>query len=98
MPWQVRHAGSPRVVRDLSLQQIVDGLQDGQWETTDEVLGPGEERWRTIDAHPQLADIAQDVEAPPQARQLGPKVPAGDIGPKTILTSTRCPVMTQTAP
>src|SRR6516162_9881710 len=30
-------------------------------------------------------------QAPPQARQLGPKVPAGDIGPKTMLTSTRCP-------
>jgi hypothetical protein len=29
---------------------------------------------------------------PPQARQLGSKVPAGDIGPKSILTSTRCPV------
>jgi biopolymer transport protein ExbD len=68
MPWQVRHAGSPRVVRNLTLQQLVDGLQDSLWETTDEVLGPGEERWRPIEAHPQLAEIAQDLEAPPPAR------------------------------
>jgi biopolymer transport protein ExbD len=67
MPWQVRHAGSPRIVRDLTLQQIVNGLQDSLWETTDEVLGPGEARWRSIETHPQLADIAQDLEPPPPA-------------------------------
>ena len=68
MPWQVRHAGSPRIVRNLTLQQLVDGLQDGLWETTDEVLGPGEARWQAIEAHPQLADLAHDLEAPPPAR------------------------------
>ena len=62
MPWQVRHEGSPRVVRDLSLQQIVDGLRDGLWETTDEVVGPGETRWQAIESHPQLAEIAMDIE------------------------------------
>src|SRR5580765_6197255 len=68
MPWQVRHAGSPQVVRNLTLQQIATGLQDGLWETTDEVLGPAEARWQAIEAHPQLADVAQDLEAPPPAR------------------------------
>jgi biopolymer transport protein ExbD len=68
MPWQVRHAGSPRIVRDLTLQQLVDGLQDGLWETTDEVVGPGEERWQPIESHPQLADLAQDLDTPPPAR------------------------------
>ena len=66
MAWQVRHEGSPRVVRNLSLQQIVDGLRDGLWETTDEVQGPGEARFRPIEAHPQLSEIAQDLEAPPR--------------------------------
>src|SRR4051794_15373884 len=65
MPWQVRHQGSPRIVRNLTLPQIVDGLRDGLWEATDEVLSPGEERWRAIEAHPQLADIALDLEPPP---------------------------------
>jgi biopolymer transport protein ExbD len=62
MPWQVRHEGSPQVVRDLTLQQIVDGLRDGLWETTDEVVGPGETRWQPIESHPQLADVAMDLE------------------------------------
>ncbi len=65
MPWQVRHAGSPRVVRDLTLQQIADGLRDGLWEPTDEALAPGETRWRAIEAYPQLAGIAEELEAPP---------------------------------
>jgi biopolymer transport protein ExbD len=62
MSWQVRHEGSPRVVRDLTLEQIVAGLRDGLWETTDEVLGPNEARWRAIEAHPQLAELALDLE------------------------------------
>jgi biopolymer transport protein ExbD len=68
MAWQVRHQGSPRIVGKLSLQQVADGLRDGQWETTDEVLGPGEARWRPIETHPQLAEVAQDVDMPPPAR------------------------------
>jgi len=62
MPWQVRHEGSPQVVHDLTLQQIGDGLRDGLWETTDEVVGPGETRWQPIESHPQLADVAMDLE------------------------------------
>lgn len=72
MPWQVRHEGSPEVLGDLSLQQIVDGLRDGQWETTDEVLGPGDTAWRKIEAHPQLADIAEELATPPPARHEEP--------------------------
>jgi biopolymer transport protein ExbD len=68
MSWSVRHQGSPRVVRNLTLPQIVDGLRDGLWEPTDEVLGPGEERWRSIESHPQLSEVALELEPPPAAR------------------------------
>lgn len=64
MPWQVRHEGSPRVVRNLTPQQIVEGMRDGLWEPTDEVQGPGESRWRSIEAHPQFAEAALDLEPP----------------------------------
>jgi biopolymer transport protein ExbD len=64
MPWQVRHEGSPRVVRNLTPQQIVDGLRDGLWEPTDEVQGPDEPRWRAIESHPQFAEVALDLEPP----------------------------------
>jgi biopolymer transport protein ExbD len=68
MSWQVRHQGSPRVVRNLTLPQIVDGLRDGLWEQTDEVLAPGEERWRSIEAHPQLSEVVLDLEPPRPTR------------------------------
>jgi biopolymer transport protein ExbD len=72
MPWQLRHEGSPQVLSDLSLQQIVDGLRDGLWETTDEVMAPGDAAWRKIEAHPQLAEIAEELATPPPVRQEDP--------------------------
>jgi biopolymer transport protein ExbD len=72
MPWQLRHEGSPQVLTDLSVQQIVDGLRDGEWETTDEVLGPGDAAWRKIEAHPQLTEIAEELATPPLVRHEEP--------------------------
>src|SRR5947209_3646369 len=72
MAWQLRHEGSPEVLADLTVQQIVDGVRDGQWETTDEVLGPNESQWRKIEAHPQLAEIAEELAAPPLVRHEEP--------------------------
>jgi biopolymer transport protein ExbD len=68
MTWQVRHEGSPRAVKDLTLPQIVAGLRDGLWDTTDEVQGPGETGWQPIENHPQLAEVAEEVAAPPKPR------------------------------
>ncbi len=65
MPWQVRHQGSPRIVQGLTLPDIVHGLRDGSWEPTDEVLGPGEHIWVSIESHPQLAEAAAEVEPLP---------------------------------
>lgn len=68
MSWQLRHEGSPQAIKGLTLRQIVDGLRDGLWETTGEVMGPDDTTWRTIDSHPQLAEIAEEIEAPPPPR------------------------------
>ena len=72
MSWQLRHEGSPQALEDLSLQQIVDGLRDGQWEATDEVRGQDETEWRKIEAHPALADIAEELALPPPVRHEEP--------------------------
>src|SRR4051794_6326469 len=68
MTWQLRHTGSPKILKGLSLPQIVEGLRDGLWDVTDEVVGPGETGWQSIENHPQLAEIAAEVEAPPPRR------------------------------
>jgi biopolymer transport protein ExbD len=69
MPWQVRHEGSPQALKDLTLQQIAGGLRDGLWEPTDEVMGPSDRTWQAIENHPLLAEIAEEIEAPPAVRR-----------------------------
>jgi biopolymer transport protein ExbD len=68
MPWKIRHEGSPQA-RTLTLPQIVDGLRDGLWEPTDEVQGPGEPGWTAIENHPQLAEVAAELEPAPAVRE-----------------------------
>lgn len=63
--WKVRHQGSPTAMSDLTLAQVVDGLVEGRWEPTDEVMGPNDTAWVPIETHPQLADIAAELEPPP---------------------------------
>jgi biopolymer transport protein ExbD len=67
MSWQIRHEGSPQSVAGLSLAQILDGLRDGRWAPTDEVKGPNDHDWTAIENHPQLAEAAAELEAPPPA-------------------------------
>src|SRR5438445_2492347 len=49
----------------LTAAQVVEGLQDGLWETTDEVMGPHDRDWVEIENHPQFAEAAADIEPPP---------------------------------
>jgi biopolymer transport protein ExbD len=64
MAWNIRHEGSPQA-RATTLPQIVEGLRDGVWLPTDEVQGPGESAWVAIENHPQLAEVAEELETPP---------------------------------
>jgi biopolymer transport protein ExbD len=69
MSWKIRHEGSPRAMEGLSLPQVVEGLQDGLWEPTDEVMGPDESQWQAIENHPQLAEVAADYEPLPRRHE-----------------------------
>jgi biopolymer transport protein ExbD len=68
MTWKIRHEGSPRSIEGLTLANVVEGLQDGLWEPTDEVMGPGDAAWVAIENHPQLEELAADMEPPPPAQ------------------------------
>ncbi len=63
--WKVRHEGSPTARGDLTLAEVAEGLADGLWEPTDEVMGPNDNAWVPLESHPQLADVAADLEPPP---------------------------------
>jgi biopolymer transport protein ExbD len=65
MSWKVRHEGSPRSVEGLTPGQIAQGLVEGHWEPTDEVMGPQDTDWVKIENHPVFADAAMDLEPPP---------------------------------
>src|SRR6266852_8119607 len=65
MTWKIRHEGSPRSIDGLSPTQVVEGLQDGLWEPTDEVMGPEDADWKPIETHPDYAEVAADLEPPP---------------------------------
>jgi biopolymer transport protein ExbD len=64
MNWKIRHEGSPQSVDGLTVAEVVEGLQDGVWEATDEVMGPADRHWVAIENHPQFEEIAADLEPP----------------------------------
>ncbi|MFO0864916.1 MAG: biopolymer transporter ExbD [Gemmataceae bacterium] len=68
MAWRLRHQGSPQSIRNLTFEQIVQGLRDGVLDPTDEVQSDGETAWQAIENHPQLAEIAEEAEP-----QIAPK-------------------------
>ncbi len=64
MTWKIRHEGSPQSVEGLTTAEVVEGLQDGLWEPTDEVMGPEDRQWVAIENHPQFEEVVADLEPP----------------------------------
>ncbi len=62
--WQIRFEGSGSIVPVASAISVLDGLRSGEWETTDEVRGPGDNDWRPIEDHPTFADSTSDLSPP----------------------------------
>jgi biopolymer transport protein ExbD len=65
MSWRIRHEGSPRSIEGLTAPEVTQGLLDGQWEPTDEVMGPDDPDWVAIESHPKFSELALDIEPPP---------------------------------
>lgn len=62
--WMVRQEGSPNAVSVPSAGEILTGLRDGNWLPTDEVKGPTDAGWRSIETHPTFAETALEIEPP----------------------------------
>ena len=65
MTWNIRHEGSPKPVEGLSIEEVLQGLADGNWEATAEVMGPNDKKWTKLEEHPQFAELAAEFEEPP---------------------------------
>jgi biopolymer transport protein ExbD len=66
--WKVRQEGSPQVRQALSLHQVLQDLEEGEWGPTDEVRGPDDADWKRFEDHPLFAD-AVAFEPLPQPEQ-----------------------------
>ena len=67
--WKMRHQGSPESLDGLTAEQIVEGVQEGQWEPTDEVKGPNDANWTQLEHHAHFAEAMEALDtpfAPPQ--------------------------------
>jgi biopolymer transport protein ExbD len=62
--WKMRHQGSPEALDGLTAEQIVEGVQEGQWEPTDEVMGPNDAAWQPLETHPHFAEVMAELEPP----------------------------------
>lgn len=64
MAWRLRHEGSPQPVpQPLTSEQIVEGLKDGVYATTDEVRGPSDAKWIALESHPHFAEVSEVIQA-----------------------------------
>ena len=70
MSWKVRHEGSPRAVEGLTPEQVLEGLRDGHWAPTDEVIGPQDAGWVRLEDHPQFAEAAEELEPEPASAHV----------------------------
>ncbi len=62
--WHVRREGSPMFAEAPSAQAVADGLKDGVWSGEDEVRGPDDGHWQSLEDHPQFAAIVAELEPP----------------------------------
>jgi biopolymer transport protein ExbD len=65
MRFSIRNEGSPQYVEGVEATAILEGVRDGIWEMTDEVRGPGESNWQSLELHPVFAKAMAEFEPPP---------------------------------
>jgi biopolymer transport protein ExbD len=63
--WNVRHLGSPQSVDGLTADDVIEGVKEGVWETSDEVMGPDDAEWVPLEEHPIFAQAMAEYEPPP---------------------------------
>ena len=62
--WKVRHEGSPVASHDLTFEQVMQALLEGRFSPVDEVKGPNDADWKTIEDHPAFAETCADMDLP----------------------------------
>ena len=48
----------------VSAQDILEGVKEGIWDPTDEVMAPSEREWLSLENHPVFAQAMADYDRP----------------------------------
>jgi biopolymer transport protein ExbD len=67
--WLVRLTADPTPKPVPTPAAVLEGVREGEWETTDEVRGPGERLWVPIEEHPAFADAVAEMGPPPKEQE-----------------------------
>ena len=62
--WQVRPEGTETPINLASSSDVLGGLREGIWRPTDDVKGPNDAAWTTIEAHPLFEEAAIELQPP----------------------------------
>jgi biopolymer transport protein ExbD len=65
MNWLVRPEGTDTPIALASSADVLAGLRDGIWRPTDDVKGPDDAGWTTIESHPAFHEAAEELEPLP---------------------------------
>jgi biopolymer transport protein ExbD len=63
--WNIRHQGSPQSVEGLTADEVLDGVKEGIWDPSDEVMGPDDSGWVPLEKHPVFEQAMADYDPPP---------------------------------
>lgn len=64
--WQIRLEGIPQYLSVATPEAVIQGLRDGDWEATDDVRGPQDSDWQSIEEHPVFMEIVSEMGPPIQ--------------------------------
>ena len=59
--WLVRPEGTETPIALASAADVLAGLRDGIWRSTDDVKGPADTTWTTIESHHEFEEAAEEL-------------------------------------
>ncbi len=67
--YRIRHVGSPKFREGLTAAQVLTAIEEGHFDTTDEVMAPGDADWKPIEEHPHFIKAIEELEPRPQVEK-----------------------------
>jgi biopolymer transport protein ExbD len=63
--WNIRSQGAPTATEGVTAEDIVNGVKEGVWDPSDEIMGPNDPDWVPLEQHPVFEQAMADYDPPP---------------------------------